>query len=112
MPLLQAVSCDLPLLLALLSPYHEAKRAMRTRRIAWGSRMLTIIVYPSEMTDVLFENIGADGWKKSFVPEERPGSVEDMSGAILFLTSRAGAYLNGLVLLTDGGRLSVLPSTY
>ena len=52
------------------------------------------------------------GFPKSFVPEQRPGSVEDMAGAILYLTSRAGAYSNGSVIVTDGGRLSVLPSTY
>lgn len=49
---------------------------------------------------------------QSIVPLQRAGTEEDMAGAILFLTSRAGAYLNGNVVVTDGGRLSVLPSTY
>jgi len=35
-----------------------------------------------------------------------------MAGAILFLTSRAGAYCTGNVMILDGGRLSLLPSTY
>ena len=52
------------------------------------------------------------GMSQSFVPLQRPGSTEDMAGAILYLTSKAGAYLNGNVIVTDGGRLSVLPSTY
>ena len=52
------------------------------------------------------------GMPQSFVPLQRPGSTEDMAGAILFLTSRAGAYLNGNVIVTDGGRLSIVPSTY
>lgn len=53
-----------------------------------------------------------DGWPKSFIPEERAGDLEDMAGAALFLVSRAGAYTNGNVLVTDGGRLGVVPSSY
>ncbi len=48
----------------------------------------------------------------SQIPAQRWGDEEDMAGVILFLASRAGAYCNGNVLLTDGGRLSVMPSTY
>jgi len=35
-----------------------------------------------------------------------------MAGAILFLTSRAGAYVTGNVMIIDGGRLSMVPATY
>jgi NAD(P)-dependent dehydrogenase (short-subunit alcohol dehydrogenase family) len=49
---------------------------------------------------------------KNIVPLQRAGTIEDMAGAILYLTSRAGAYLNGNVVVTDGGRLSVVPATY
>jgi hypothetical protein len=31
---------------------------------------------------------------------------------VLYMASRAGAYLNGSVVVMDGGRLGVLPSTY
>ena len=48
----------------------------------------------------------------SLIPRQEPGTAEDMAGTILFLTSKAGANLNGNVLVTDGGRLSVLPATY
>ena len=45
-------------------------------------------------------------------PLERAGTEEDMAGLILFLASRAGAYCNGTMHLSDGGRLSMFPSTY
>ncbi|KAF9049356.1 NAD(P)-binding protein [Hymenopellis radicata] len=38
------------------------------------------------------------------VPLKRAGTEEDMAGAILFLASRAGAYMNGSVFVADGGR--------
>lgn len=41
----------------------------------------------------------------------RPNS-KDMAGAILFMASRAGAYVNGAVWLVDGGRAGSFPSTY
>lgn len=52
------------------------------------------------------------GWPKSVIPEQRAGDAQDMTGAVLFLVSRAGAYINGNVLLSDGGRLGVVPSSY
>lgn len=64
------------------------------------------------MTTFLEEGNKGKEWPKSVVPEQRFGDGEDMAGAILFLVSRAGAYINGNVLVTDGGRLCVFPSSY
>lgn len=60
-------------------------------------------------------------YEKTLTPEEyatrisplgRPGSAEDMAGCILWLASKAGAWLSGMVVVTDGGKLSIVPSTY
>ena len=41
-------------------------------------------------------------------PAERTGSEQDFAGTVLFMASRAGAYLNGETLVSDGGRMSQL----
>lgn len=68
---------------------------------------LTYLVFPSEMTDTA--TVAA---KVESIPEKRMGDELDVAGAILFLASRAGAYVNGNVLVLDGGRLGMMPSTY
>jgi NAD(P)-dependent dehydrogenase (short-subunit alcohol dehydrogenase family) len=47
---------------------------------------------------------------KDVVPLGRMGGEKDMGGTLLYLASRAGAYLNGEVLTIDGGRLTQFPS--
>jgi gluconate 5-dehydrogenase len=37
------------------------------------------------------------------IPLKRPGSPEDLDGAIVFLASDASAYITGQTLLVDGG---------
>ncbi|KAF1962316.1 NAD(P)-binding protein [Byssothecium circinans] len=67
-------------------------------------------VYPSQLTDNFFGNL--KDYAKDFVPAQRVWTPSDMAGTVLFLTSKAGGYVNGNVLVTDGGRLSIIPSTY
>ncbi|XP_014552341.1 hypothetical protein COCVIDRAFT_19541 [Bipolaris victoriae FI3] len=89
---------------------HITKQ-LATRLVPFGIRcnVLAPGLYPSEITaDMNFK----ESYPREFLPQQRVGDRKDMAGALLFLTSRAGAYINGNVLLTDGGRLSVLPATY
>lgn len=65
-------------------------------------------VFPSEMSDGLI----SPDLIKAAVPAGREGSTDDMAGLVLYLASRAGAYINGSVQLIDGGRLSLFSSTY
>jgi NAD(P)-dependent dehydrogenase (short-subunit alcohol dehydrogenase family) len=62
--------------------------------------------FPSRLTDTRSEAV-----KKSvaaYVPLGRPGSPEDVEGAVVFLASRAGAYVNGATLPLDGGYIAAL----
>jgi len=83
-------------------------------------------LYPSEMTtettadkEKLTDIKGHEGHfsgaykiAAEFSPAQRTGSEQDFAGALLFLASPAGAFINGETLLTDGGRISQLPSVY
>lgn len=81
-------------------------------------------LYPSELTqsstDKLenYEGSVSGVWEdakvmaKDRAPAERTGSEEDFAATVLFFASRAGAYLNGECMLTDGGRLSQMPAVY
>lgn len=72
-----------------------------------------LVVYPSELADGPIAKLSLeDGIPAGVIPLRRPGTIQDMAGAILYMTSKAGGYLNGNVLVTDGGRLSIVPSTY
>ncbi|KAF2761143.1 NAD(P)-binding protein [Pseudovirgaria hyperparasitica] len=51
-------------------------------------------------------------YKKSFIPQQRTGTEEDIAGAILYLASRAGGYVSGSVMMLDGGCISTTPASY
>ncbi|EFY85934.1 hypothetical protein J3459_017353 [Metarhizium acridum] len=98
---------------------HLAKQ-LATRLAPYKIRVNNLApgFYPSEMTENIAFMKETDEPRRegslanSFVPLERVGSEEDMAGAVLFLASRAGSYVDGNVLLTDGGRASIVPCTY
>lgn len=98
--------------------FAENKFKIRANVVAPG-------LYPSEMTEgrtSKMEKFTPEGHEGVFAgahkmepkecPAGRTGSEEDFAGLILFLASRAGAYINGEIMLTDGGRLSQFPATY
>ncbi|PLB44279.1 short-chain dehydrogenase [Aspergillus steynii IBT 23096] len=85
-----------------------AKFGIRVNAIAPG-------IYPSELASVLISTRKPEEEAfedQRFIPARRFGGDEEMAGAILYLTSRAGSYSNGSILVTDGGRLSVMTGTY
>ncbi|KAL4931488.1 SDR family NAD(P)-dependent oxidoreductase [Aspergillus undulatus] len=105
-------------------PYLTSKSAIMqvtkhasTQLARFGIRVNAIApgIYPSDLAAVLIqsrkpETEAADDDR--FIPARRFGGDEEMAGAILYLASRAGSYSNGLILVSDGGRLSVMTGTY
>lgn len=87
------------------------KYNIRTNVIAPG-------IYPSQMTtgNVIDERNASflDGkvYPVDHIPMQRAGREEEMAGTILWLAGEGGGYTNGCVVVTDGGRLSILPGSY
>lgn len=62
--------------------------------------------FPSDMTAGFFEAAPTlEQQMLSAIPAGRFGSAEDIGGTVLYLASRAGAYLTGTVTQLDGGLL-------
>lgn len=74
-----------------------ARKGIRVNAIAPGW-------FPSEMTEDMTTNEeGGLRWIRSRAPMGRPGGVEELDGALLFLASDASSYITGQVLAVDGG---------
>jgi len=76
------------------------------------SNIITPGLFPSEMSNAAFPLTESTAIPPELVPLKRVGKTTDMGGLILFLASKAGAYVNGNVAVIDGGRLSLACSTY
>lgn len=62
--------------------------------------------FPSDMTAGFFEAVpNLEQTMLEKIPAKRFGSQEDIGGMLIFLASRAGAYLSGTVTALDGGFL-------
>ncbi|KAJ5347612.1 hypothetical protein MYU51_003669 [Penicillium brevicompactum] len=76
-------------------------------------------LYYSEMSESLFNGAGLEGqaisegsFPRDMIPATRGGSEEDIAGLIVWLASNSGGYINGNIVITDGGRVSVTPAVY
>ena len=59
--------------------------------------------FDTEMNTPLVQNAEFNGWVKSRTPLGRWARPEELGGAAVFLASRAGSYVNGHLLVVDGG---------
>ncbi|RFU31441.1 Histidine kinase, partial [Scytalidium lignicola] len=105
-------------------PYLTSKVAIMqvtkhasTQLARFGIRVNSIApgLYPSDLASVLMKDRKPEEESvddQRFIPARRFGGDEEMTGAILYLAGRSGSYSNGTILVTDGGRLSVMTGTY
>src|SRR3954467_1514014 len=74
----------------------------------WGPRGVTVNClapgwFKTAQTAVLYENAEWVKYLSDKIPLRRPGQVDDLTGALIFLASDASAYVSGQTLLVDGG---------
>ena len=51
----------------------------------------------------MYENAAWVEYRTDRIPAKRPGSPDDLDGAVVFLASESSRYVTGQTLLADGG---------
>lgn len=76
-------------------------------------------LYYTDMTSLFYKSQGVEGkglvdgsFSRDIIPITRGGGEGDMAGVILYMAGAAGGYLNGSIIVGDGGSLCLFPSTY
>ena len=64
--------------------------------------------FDTELTAALVADARFSDWVRGRTPAGRWGRIEDLVGALIFLSSPAADFVNGQVLYVDGGMLAVL----
>lgn len=84
---------------------HHLSRALAADLFAHNIAVNAIVpgYFPTHMTDHMRDDESAMTDLISRVPLGRMGTPQDIAGACIFLSSRAGAYITGAELVIDGG---------
>ena len=95
-----------------LGPYGASRGGIKqlTMSLAadWGPGGVTVNClapgwFKTAQNAVLYENADWVRYLSDKIPLRRPGKVEDLTGALIFLASDASLYVTGQTLLVDGG---------
>ena len=87
---------------------HAVEGFTKSMAIEWGPKGIrvnticpTFILTP--LTKATFDNPERAAWIREKIKLGRPGEVEDIMGAVVFLASDASALITGAALMVDGG---------
>ena len=95
--------------------YGASKAAVvsltKSLAIEWGSRGVQVNaiapgVFPTPLNRELLDATGRGHELLMRTPMKRFGEVEELVGACVFLASEASSFVNGTVLVVDGGILA------
>lgn len=95
-----------------LGPYGASRGGIKqlTMSLAadWGPHGVTVNClapgwFKTAQNAVLYENVDWVKYLSDRIPLRRPGAIDDLTGALIFLSSDASAYVTGQILLVDGG---------
>ena len=96
----------------IIAPYVASKHGLagltKALAVEFGARGVTANAiapgyFATEMTKHLAADPEFDGWLKGRTPMHRWGEPEELGGAVVYLSSPASSYVNGHVLVVDGG---------
>lgn len=96
-------------------PYGASKAAVHhlTRALAKRLGRENIVAnaiapgpFPSRLTDT--QSAAVKKSVETYIPLGRPGEPQDIEGLVVFLASRASAYVNGSTIPLDGGYIAAL----
>ncbi|WP_071674041.1 SDR family NAD(P)-dependent oxidoreductase [Nioella nitratireducens] len=87
---------------------HAVEGFTKSMAIEWGPKQIrvnticpTFILTP--LTQATFDDPDRAEWIKEKIKLGRPGEVEDIMGAVVFLAADASALITGTALMVDGG---------
>ncbi|HEY4900083.1 MAG TPA: glucose 1-dehydrogenase [Terriglobales bacterium] len=98
-----------------VAAYAASKAAVasltKSLALEWGPRGVCVNaiapgVFPTDLNRSLLEGTARGNEFLSRIPMKRFGDVQELCGAAIFLASEAASYVNGEVLVVDGGFLA------
>jgi NAD(P)-dependent dehydrogenase (short-subunit alcohol dehydrogenase family) len=98
-----------------VAAYSASKAAVasltKSLAVEWGARGVCVNaiapgVFPTELNRSLLEGTARGREFLARIPMKRFGDVKELCGAAIFLASEAASYVNGEVLVVDGGFLA------
>lgn len=102
-----------PNIAAYMASKGAVKMLTKGMAIDWGQHGIQVNglgpgYFKTELTEALVKDDAFSAWLTGRTPSRRWGDVEDLVGAVVFLSSDASNFVNGHILYVDGGVTATL----